>query len=292
MKTERANAKINLFLNVTSKRDDGYHNLQSVFHSVSLCDLVTLDYLPDPATSIRLEASGNPEMPTDCRNLAYRAAEKLLMASGRNGKVRIYLEKHIPMAAGLGGGSTDAATVLRLLNRALGEPLTMEGLCKLGATLGADVPFCIRGGSAYVGGIGDEMTEAPKLPPCFLVISCKGEGVSTPAAYRELDEMHGSFAQKNPFSEQFTQMQSAMEKQSLREICGCLYNVFEEVVPPKQPFVNEQKKILRDFGAIGTLMSGSGPSVFGIFENEKNASNACEAMKKYGADAFVCIPQS
>ena len=141
MRTERANAKINLYLDVVGRRENGYHNVISLMQTVSLCDLVTLEFRPGLHTSIHLSASGNDAMPLDCRNLAWRAAERYLVRTGLSGEVLISIEKHIPMAAGLAGGSSDAAAVLRGLNRLCGERLSLSELCALGAELGADIPF-------------------------------------------------------------------------------------------------------------------------------------------------------
>lgn len=148
MHTERANAKINLYLDMVGRRENGYHDLYTLMQTVSLCDLISVDFRPSIHTSITLQASGNDKMPLDCRNLAWRAAELFLQRAERSGEVRIIIEKHIPMAAGLAGGSTDAAAVLRALNKLTGDPLTVEELCEIGAKLGADVPFCVVGGFA------------------------------------------------------------------------------------------------------------------------------------------------
>ena len=163
MRMEKANAKINLYLDVVSRRENGYHNIVSLMQTLSLCDLVTLDYRPAEHTEIRLSASGNTDMPTDRKNLAWRAAELFLAETGKTGEVDLFIEKHIPMAAGLAGGSADAAAVLRGLNALCGAPLSLERLCALGARLGADVPFCIVGGMALVTGIGEQLEYLPSM---------------------------------------------------------------------------------------------------------------------------------
>lgn len=291
MRTERANAKINLYLDVVSRRENGYHNIQSLMQTVSLCDLVTLDYRPSIHTSIRMQTSGNDAMPTDCRNLAWRAAEKLLAHTERSGEVLIVLEKHIPMAAGLAGGSADAAAVLRGLNVLLGSPLSTEELCALGAELGADIPFCILGGCARVSGIGEELEPLPSMSACPMVVACMGEGVSTPWAYGRLDEMNGNFAVEKESDPRLTQLLEDLKNNVTPPTLEAFYNIFEEVVPAEKPAVTALKESMLSNGALRAMMSGSGPSVFGIFASAEDAKEACEAARKLGADAFVCHPR-
>ncbi len=290
MRTERANAKINLYLNVAGKRENGYHDIVSIMQTVSLCDLVTVDYRTAPQTTIRLEASGNDAMPTDCRNLAWRAAEKFLAATGKRGEVHIIIEKHIPMAAGLAGGSSDAAAVLRALNRLCGSPMTAEELCALGATLGADIPFCTVGGASLVTGIGDGLEEVDSMPACHLVVACMGEGVSTPWAYGALDEAYGNFAHTSVKKDDAEAILSSMQTNGVVASCKDFYNIFEDVVPQKQEYVSKIKQLMTENGAVRAMMSGSGPSVFGVFETAEAADAACTALKSLGAAAFVCHP--
>lgn len=290
MRTERANAKINLSLDIVSRRENGYHNLVSVMQTVSLCDLVTVDFTPSVHTSITLSASGNSTMPCDCRNLAWRAAEKFLLAAGRTGEVRIFLEKHIPMAAGLAGGSTDAAAVLRALNRLCGSPLDTSALCEIGATLGADVPFCVLGGCAKVTGIGEELSPLPTMPDAVLVVACGGEGVSTPWAYAKLDELHGDFADARDLPDRPAQIVSDFREGGILRACARFYNIFEEVVPTERPEVNRIKARMNESGAAFSMMSGSGPSVFGVFPDAGSAERCVEILRESGAAAFVCHP--
>ncbi|MBR3893564.1 MAG: 4-(cytidine 5'-diphospho)-2-C-methyl-D-erythritol kinase [Clostridia bacterium] len=290
MQAERANAKINLYLNVIGRRENGYHNIVSIMQTVSLCDLVTVDYRPAPQLSIELFASGNDTMPTDCRNLAWRAAETYLAAIGQSGAVRITIEKHIPMAAGLAGGSADAAAVLRAMNRLCGNRLTTEALCALGAKLGADIPFCIVGGGALVTGIGEELRAVEPMPQCHLVVACMGEGISTPWGYGKLDELHNNFADANPDDPRPESLLRAMREDRVFAHTSCFFNIFEEIVPPIRPRVDEIKQIMLDGGAQCAMMSGSGPSVFGLFSDLEHAGTAAEKLKKLGAAAFVCHP--
>lgn len=291
MRLERANAKINLYLNVLSKREDGYHRIQSVMQTVSLCDLISLDFYPSVHTSIRMQASGDPSLPTDCRNLAFRAAERLLAHTGRSGAVEIRLEKHIPIAAGLAGGSADAAAVLRGLNALLGSPLSTEELCALGAGLGADVPFCIRGGCAEVGGIGEELESIRPMTSRPMLVACLGEGVSTPWAYAELDRRYGNFAEVREEDGRLSRLLSALEKGEDLAQTGALYNVFEEAVLPQRPKAFALRQAMLDGGASAAMMSGSGPSVFGIFPDEQSAASTLEVLRGMGAVAFLCYPR-
>ncbi|MBR2722509.1 MAG: 4-(cytidine 5'-diphospho)-2-C-methyl-D-erythritol kinase [Clostridia bacterium] len=291
MRCERANAKINLYLDVVSRRENGYHNLVSLMQTVSLCDLVTLDFHPGSHTSIRLEASGNADMPTDCRNLAWRAAERFLEASGRRGEVFISIEKHIPMAAGLAGGSADAAAVLRGLNALCGSPLSVGELCAIGERLGADVPFCTVGGCALVTGIGECLEEMPSMPALPMVVACMGEGVSTPAAYGKLDALHGFFETPTPEDPRVDRLCAALRQGSISEALEDFYNRFEEVVPLEQPCVDPIKRTMCGCGAKKAMMSGSGPSVFGVFSTQEDAIRAVDALVSMGATAFVCTPR-
>ncbi len=292
MRIERANAKINLYLDVTGRRENGYHEIVSLMQSVSVCDLVTVDFRPSVHTAIRLSASGNDAMPTDCRNLAWRAAELFLSQVGRSGEVSITIEKHIPMAAGLAGGSSDAAAVLRALNRLCGTPLSTEALCALGGKLGADIPFCIVGGGALVTGIGERLEEVAPMPDVPMVVACMGEGVSTPWAYGKLDELHNGFSDVTASDNRHTRILNALSENRMTDACGDFYNIFEEVVPAVQPYVNRLKETMVECGAIRAMMSGSGPSVFGVFATAEDASRAAETLSKLGAAAFVCHPKA
>ena len=201
------------------------------------------------------------------------------------------MQKKIPMAGGLAGGSTDAAAVLRALNRLLGEPFSTEALCEMGAKLGADVPFCIRGGTMRTQGIGEILTPLPPMPKTVIVIAKRGEGVSTPWAYGRLDALYGNFASgtERPACD-VEVMLSALERQELSEICGAVYNLFEDVVSEQQEDVQILRRVMNDCGAVVSRMSGSGPSVFGIFADGASAHTACEKLRGMGADAHVCEP--
>ena len=304
--TLTAPAKINLFLDITSRRPDGYHEIAGVMQSISLCDTVTIE-ITEPtgmylcslaahtagAESITLTCS-NPDLPTDGRNLAWRAAEKFFAATGRGCKnLLIHIEKRIPAAAGMAGGSTDAAAVLVGLNDLFGRPLTTDQLCGVGVTLGADVPFCIRGGAQITEGIGEILTPITPMPACDLVVACGGEGVSTPAAYKALDTLYGNFDPDvyTPHAEGLSTLLSALQKGDLTALCGATFNLFESVVLPERPMARGIKDTLLASGAISAMMSGSGPSVFGVFpKGDGSAQKACEMLINQGIPAWVCEP--
>ena len=305
--TVTANAKINLFLDITGRRPDGYHTITGVMQAVSLCDTVTVEvtdpvdgmYLcvlgprPGMAETITLTCT-NPDIPADSRNLAWRAAEKFLTATGRGcRRLAIHIEKRIPAAAGMAGGSTDAAAVLVGLNDLFGRPLTTAALCQVGLTLGADVPFCIMGGAQITEGIGEALTPITPMPACELVVACGGEGVSTPAAYKALDTLYGNFdpAAYTPRTRELTALKSALWQSDLTALCGSMFNLFESVVLPDRPVARQIKETLLSAGAVTAMMSGSGPSVFGVFpKGDGSAEKAREALEALGIPAWVCEP--
>ncbi|MBO5510799.1 MAG: 4-(cytidine 5'-diphospho)-2-C-methyl-D-erythritol kinase [Clostridia bacterium] len=304
--TLSAPAKINLFLDITACRPDGYHEIAGVMQSISLCDTVTVE-VTEPtgmylcslgnhtagAESITLTCT-NPDLPADSRNLAWRAAEKFFAATGRGCKsLSIHIEKRIPAAAGMAGGSTDAAAVLVGLNDLFGHPLTPAALCEVGLTLGADVPFCIMGGAQITEGIGEALTPITPMPACGLVVACGGEGVSTPAAYKALDTLYGSFdpAAYTPRARELTALKSALWQGNLTALCGSMFNLFESVVLPDRPVARQIKETLLSAGAVTAMMSGSGPSVFGVFpKGDGSAEKAREALEALGIPAWVCEP--
>ena len=291
MRTERANAKINLYLNITSRREDGYHDIVSVMQTVSLCDIVSVNFLPSSQSHITLSVSGNAELTTDCNNLAWRAAECFLERTNLVGAVQITIQKHIPIAAGLAGGSADAAAVLRALNQLCGQPLTTEELCHIGLTLGADVPFCIRGGAMCATGVGDVLKRIADMPPCTLVIAVGEEGISTPKAYAALDEKYGFFEHRYAETDNVEKLIDFWRNDALAASCTCFYNIFEDVIPKGNTDVAAIKQLMCQSGAMRALMSGSGPSVFGVFESQKEAEKACVILQDEGFKAFVCYPK-
>ena len=288
---EQAYAKINLSLDVTGRRENGYHEIDGVMQSVTLCDVVSVEFEAADETVITLTAEGNPDMPTDGRNLAYKAAARLLEAACVTGLVRIHIQKRIPMAGGLAGGSTDGAAVLRALNRLLPSPLSTEALCAIGAGLGADVPCCVVGGAMRTRGIGDGLTPVPSMTRGHLVIARRVEGVSTPWAYGKLDALYGNFSADHVRPESgLDALLSALETGDLSALCASSYNIFEPVVAALQSDVSLLRSEMLRHGAALARMSGSGPSVFGVFLSREAADAACLALRNMGSVAYVCEP--
>lgn len=274
-------AKINLFLEVCEKRPDSYHNIDSIMQSVTLCDIVTVKKSND------IILSNTANLPNDSSNLAYKAAKLFFEYTGINSGAEIHIEKNIPISAGLAGGSTDAAAVLKGLNAIYSSGIDEDTLCELGAKLGADVPFCIKGGTFQTKGIGDIFTPCKALPDCWVVISKKGEGVSTPYAYSEIDKLRFDNCTSFKTSDDII---SSLSESDLTNICNNVYNIFEEVVCPIRPLVNEQKQILNEHNALCSMMSGSGPSVFGFFGDRQDAESALSELQTFGANAYLCKP--
>ena len=283
---EYAYAKINLYLDVLAKREDGFHDISTVMHSVSLCDDVTVSVRRSERCAVHLSVAGHTKLPTDSRNLAYRAAELFLSATLISAEVDIRLVKRIPVAAGLAGGSTDAAAVLRALNRAFKRPLTDKRLLELAAELGSDVPFCLIGGTALCGGRGERMRRLGEALDLKLVIAVGDEHVSTPAAYSELDEIFGDFKVPRDASHEQA-LAGIIESASSGTLPGGeLYNIFENAVFKTCFEAERLKHRILELGAPYALMSGSGPSVFGIFSNRADAVRAADELTASGIRAY------
>ena len=278
-------AKINLFLDIRSVRDNGYHNILSIMQRIDLHDTVSVSFEKEREKSITVSCD-DARLPCTSDNLAYKAAAIFPIV----GKIEIHIEKHIPMSAGLAGGSADAAATLISLNKLIDEPLSEEKLCALGAKLGADVPFCIKGGACIVEGIGEKMTPIASMPSFPIVVAKLGEGMSTPTAYRALDEKFDRFNSYTPKEELCQLLTVEDNKTSAPKFSQGLFNIFEAVVEPLRPDVTRLKSILKSHGAAGAMMSGSGTSVFGIFDSETKATSALTALLEAGADAHLCYP--
>ena len=285
-----ANAKINLYLDILSRRENGYHNILSIMQTVSLCDTVTLTRLAK-GSGIRVSTSVEG-LPCDRRNLAWRAAEKFGALLGGDPDVSIHIEKRIPMAAGLGGGSADAAAVLRGLEQLYGTGAGTDKLCEIGATLGADIPFCVVGGAMIAEGIGEVLTPCAGLPEdCRLVIACGGEGISTPEAYGALDARYESFATPREGGARFESLCRSLREADVASVREHMYNIFEEVVLPTHSTAGRLLETVRQSGATAAMMSGSGPSVFGLFESEAQARAAAKRIEEtLGIPAHVARP--
>lgn len=298
--TKQAYAKINLFLDITGRRPDGYHTIAGVMQSVSLCDDVTVELSPtDSGTGGIFLTCSDPALPTDRGNLGFRAAEAFLTAARGVGMeqdmaVHIHIRKRIPSPAGLAGGSADAAAVLTGLNQLCGFPLAGEQLSRVGLSLGADVPFCLSGGTRITKGVGEKLTPASPLPPCHILIACAGEGVSTPWAYRALDHRFGGFAPGSytPRTEALRTLLSSLERGELSGVGANAFNLFETVVLPGHTVARRLRESMEKAGAVCARMSGSGPSIFGLFSSAGEAMSLCDQLTAQGIPAWVCQPVS
>ena len=284
--TVNAYAKINLFLDIESLRDDGYHNIISLMQSIDLHDTVTVEYSPEKEYRITVSCS-DESVPCNEKNLAHKAARFFPVD---HGNINIHIEKRIPMQAGLAGGSADAAATLIALNELTGNTLTLDELKAIGNKLGADVPFCIETGAAIARGTGDILQKTATMPYLPIVVARKGEGMSTPEAYRALDRKYDNFNGYDPHSDLLNTLVSNNEKKDIIKYAEGLFNVFESVVEPCRPCVTELKQIMKDAGAAGSMMSGSGTSVFGIFHDEGSADMAVDILREKGAVAHLCYP--
>lgn len=278
--TVTAPAKLNLTLDVLGRREDGYHDMKMVMISVSLADAVTLTTEPGEGVVLK---TGLGFLPTDERNLAVSAALRLREAAGADlGKLTIELDKRVPVCAGMAGGSSDAAAVLRGLNELLGLGLSVRELMEIGARVGSDVPYCVLGGAALAEGRGEVLTPLPPMPRCWVVLVKPEFPVSTPELFKRIDGM------KLRCHPDTAGMLAALEAGDLAGVNRRLYNVFEEVLPPrKRERVGELKRELLEHGALGAGMSGTGPTVFGLFDSEDAARRAHQAVKGLCRDAFL-----
>lgn len=286
--TKSAYAKINLHLDITGVMPNGYHSVNNVMQSISLCDTVTLNERSDSDFTV---ACSNGSVPTAGDNLAIKAALAFRERTGSQMGADIFIDKHIPMAAGLAGGSADAAAVLLGMNELCGLPLSIESLCEIGGGLGADVPFCVKGGTAFADGKGDILRPFPSMPDCTLVVACGGEGVSTPEAFGTLDKLYNSFVSEVFYTPRdISALKNAMESGEIERVAKSIYNIFEQPIISVRPVAANLRRIMLSSGAIGAMMSGSGPSVFGIFKDENFALSACETIRKIGVTPHICKP--
>lgn len=273
-------AKINLSLDVTGKRPNGYHDVEMVMQTVYLSDTVRLRLRPDGW--IRL-TSNLPFLPTDDRNIAVKAVRLLQKECGLSVGADISLHKRIPVAAGLAGGSSNAAAVLFGMNRLLGLGLPREKLARLGTQLGADVPYCLLRGTALARGIGEELTPLPAMPSCTVLLAKPPVSVSTKEVYEALEQA-GTIVHPNTKG-----MLDAIQSRDLNRIAGCMGNVLEPVTERKHPIVGQLRQIMLDAGAMGAMMSGSGPTVFGLFDRRPAARAAQKEILDKGLARQVYI---
>lgn len=274
----KAYAKINLYLDITGRRGDGYHLLETIMQTVSLCDDLTISLRNNGEIVLYADNDFSGDIPCDERNIAYKAAKRFyenapLLFTG----AEIHLTKHIPSQAGLGGGSADAAAVLRGLYELHGKPFDEHRLYDIALSLGADVPFCLLGGAAICHGIGEKMETVPSMDGGLAILIAKGNcGISTAAAFREIDRV--GFAE-----ERADEILKLYHKGDYSSLC---FNRFEQVTALDE--IRSLKEKMLDFGAQAACMSGSGSAVFGIFRSMDNAERLCSELKKNGFFAEVC----
>ena len=284
---EKAYAKINLYLDVVGKRDDGFHCIKTVMHSLSLCDDVTVIVSDSRELSIRLQINGNKYLPTDDKNLAYRAAELFYKRLCKSAAVTIKLTKRIPVSAGLAGGSSDAAAVLRALNRMNKRPFTVKELCRIGAELGSDVPYCILGKTALCEGRGEILTRIRTNAVLNAVIAGADDRVSTPMAYKALDVAYNDFKDVSLTDAEEKYRLFETNFKSDKSISKYIYNIFESVVLSECPKAKALKEELLSLGAECAMMSGSGPSVFALFDTMDDALAAKSELISKGYKAWI-----
>ena len=276
----RAMAKINLGLDVVRKREDGYHEVRMIMQTIRMFDRVTVYRIPEPEIRI---SSNLHFLPVNENNIAYKAARMMLESQPVRGGVSISLQKRIPVAAGMAGGSADAAAVLYAMNRIFYMGYTLEELMDFGLRLGADVPYCLMRGTALAEGIGEERTSLPAGPPCYVVIAKPAISVSTRFVYENLrlDE-----TTRHP---DIYGLADAICRQDLYGMLPYMGNVLESVTIPAYPIIGEIKERFMENGALISLMSGSGPTVFALFDNYEMALRAKEALLEWGQVPLVYV---
>ena len=278
MVTVEANAKINLTLDILGKRPDGFHEVAMVMQSIGLHDTLTMEKTDgEIALSINV-----PWLKADEKNLAWRAAELVRQEYGLKGGVRMELTKRIPIAAGLAGGSADAAAVLKGMNELYNLQMSEARLCELGARLGSDIPFCLMGGTMLATGRGEVLTRLADMPETWVVLAKPRISVSTAWAYQNYDEQG---AEKHPDNEA---IRKAIARGNRKAVAGLLCNVLESVTIKKYDVIAEYKQMMLDKGAMASMMSGSGPTVFGLAKSREQAEAIADVLRQNtNADVFV-----
>ena len=279
---EGAYAKVNLTLDVLDKREDGYHDLKSVMQTLSIRDDIEIDVGTGKPWKLLCSKEG---IPTDERNLAWKAAKVYCDALNKdpNG-LEIRITKRIPVEAGMGGGSADAAAVLRALNDYYGNPLSILALAELGAQVGSDVPFCVVGGTAMVEGKGEKLRKLPDMPDCIFVVCKPDSSVSTPALYKKIDEV------TIPKRPDHQAMESALLAGDLEKVAHNLYNVFDAVVTEEHLELNYIKSLFHQYGAVGYQMTGSGSAVYAIVSEFEVAAVICNMLQSNYPNVFIGKP--
>ena len=269
--TLKALAKINLGLDVIRRREDGYHEVSMVMQTIHLYDRLEIAKSHEPGIHIR---SNLNFLPVNENNIAYKAAALLMEEFHLEGGMEIQLQKYIPVAAGMAGGSTNAAAVLFGMNRMYDLGLSQKELMDRGVTLGADVPYCIMRGTVLAEGIGEELTTLPAMPKCTILVAKPPISVSTKVVYEALDAKEIS---EHPDIDGVIE---GLEEGSLKKVASAMGNVLEDVTIPMHPVIEEIKQEMKECGALNAMMSGSGPTVFGLFENRTAAREAQRRIRE------------
>ena len=276
---EGAFAKINLTLDVLGKREDGYHDIKSIMQTISLRDDIQIDLGTGKGWIIHCDKE---DVPTDETNLCWKAARAFFDTIGQDPDgLEIFITKRIPMQAGLGGGSADAAAVLRALNRHYNMPLSLPALAELGGTIGSDVPFCVLCGTAVVEGRGERIRKLPDMPECIFVVCKPNFSVSTPELYAVIDDKQIA---NRPDS---GVMESAILAGDLDAIAHTVCNVFDPIVTEAHPELNYIKSIMNTYGGVGYQMTGSGSAVYGIVGNFENAAVICNMLRDNYSQIYI-----
>ena len=278
----KALAKINLGLDVLRRKEDGYHEVKMIMQTINLHDQIHMRKIKEDEIRSRTNLH---YLPNNENNLAYKAAKILKDEFDIKGGVTINLKKVIPVAAGMAGGSSDAAAVLFGMNKMYGLGLSMQELMDRGVKLGADVPYCIMRGTALAEGIGEKLTKLPAMPKCHILIAKPPISVSTKFVYENL---HANDLKPEDHPPVDVQVE-ALKEGDLKKLVANMGNVLERVTVPEYPVINELKQMMLDCGALGSMMSGSGPTVFGIFENEEDAKAAFDKITKSGLSKQIYL---
>ena len=279
----QAFAKINLGLDVLGKREDGYHEVRMIMQTIRMYDQLDMRKSVDPGIHL---TTNKKYIPVDENNLVWRAAKLMMDTCGIIEGVSIHLHKVIPVAAGMAGGSSDAAATLVGMNRLFHCGLSKEKLMELGVQIGADVPYCVLRGTALAEGIGEKLTVLPPMPDCWILIGKPGISVSTKYVYTTLD------LNTDTVHPDIDGMKKALEDGNLYGITERMGNVLQDVTIPAYPEVERIKEQMKALGAVNAMMSGSGPTVFGIFDNEEKAQKACQKLRESGScqQVFLTVP--
>ena len=279
---EGAYAKVNLTLDVLGKREDGYHDIRSIMQTLSIRDDIEIDVDTDQPWTLECSMDG---IPCDHRNLAWKAAEVFYSVTGlKTTGIAIRILKRIPTEAGLGGGSADAAAVLRALNKHYNNPLSIFALAEIGSQVGSDVPFCVVCGTAMVEGRGERLRVLPNLPDCFFIVCKPNFSSSTPELYKKLDEAEIAHRPDNQA------MESALLAGDLEKVAQNVWNVFDPIVTKDHLELNYIKSIFNTYGAIAYQMTGSGSAVFAIVTEFEHAAVICNMLKENYPQIYIGKP--